>query len=38
MCVLYDCYLDFLGLGLAFFGEDRLATLLSGDFSTRELL
>jgi len=26
----YDCYLAFLGLGLAFFGEDRLATPAGG--------
>jgi len=25
-----NCYLAFLGQGLAFFGEDRLATLLCG--------
>ena len=26
--MLQNCYLAFLGQGLAFFGEDRLATLL----------
>jgi len=28
MCMFYSCYLAVLGLGLAFFGEDRLATLI----------